>query len=180
MIVTIAWQWRHPQGRLRLELMVWRCPVVGQWWQMLHETRWCGLLAHLLEAGLDWGSALRLTGPTTGSSPLTIATGQTMDALTRGLGPADALALANQRWRKRCGRDLYSPGLIRWLKAAEATGTLPHALKTWSQSQSDTLLAQWGLSLRLLEPALMAVLGLFMGWLVLALYLPVMDMGQWL
>jgi type II secretory pathway component PulF len=171
---------RHPTGRLRLELLQWRCPLWGQWRQMHLESRWCGLLSQLLQSGLDWSSALRLTGPASGSPLLALSTRQTLLALERGLGPAEALTQANRAWQRRCGRDIHSPALIQWLQAAEATGTLAQALDGWSRSQSDTLLAQWEVALRLLEPALMSILGLFMAWLVLALYLPVMDMGQWL
>ncbi len=171
---------RHPAGRLQLEMWIWRCPLWGRWRQMHLESRWCGLLSQLLQAGLDWSSALRLTGPACASPMFDSSTRQILLGLERGQGPAEALSQANQQWQRRCGRNVHSPALIQWLKAAEATGTLAQALESWSRSQAETLLAQWEVALRLLEPALMSILGLLMGWLVLALYLPVMDMGQWL
>ncbi|MEY2805407.1 MAG: hypothetical protein RL657_2743 [Pseudomonadota bacterium] len=171
---------RQPRWRLPLELTGWRLPIWGRWRQMHLEARWCGLLTRLLQAGLDWSSALRLTGPAMGSAVFDQSCRLTLATLQRGLGPADALVLVNRRWRRRCGRDVHSPALIQWMRAAEATGTLPDALQSWSRSQAEALLVQCELALRLLEPALMTLLGLLMGWLVLALYLPVMDMGQWL
>jgi type II secretory pathway component PulF len=64
------------------------------------------------------------------------------------------------------------------VRAGEASGTLPDVLQRWGQWQADTLTEQWASGIRLIEPLLMGLLGLLMGWLVLALYMPVLQMGH--
>lgn len=172
--------WRHPGWRARLERMLWRCPGLGRWWQMHLEALWCGLMAQLLQAGLDWSAALALAGPATGSPWLTRASVQMGHDLGQGHNLATAMAAGNRRWHPHCGRDLFSPTLVQWAQAGEASGTLPAMLSQWAGLQAEGLSQQWQLATRLLEPVLMGVLGLGMGWLVLALYLPVMQMGQFL
>jgi type II secretory pathway component PulF len=128
----------------------------------------------------DWRAALALAGPATASPWMAAASAQMGRDLGLGHALATAMAAGNRRGRVRLGRDLFSPTLVQWVHAGEAAGTLPSMLSQWSQLQSEAMTQQWQLATRLLEPLLMGVLGLGMGWLVLALYLPVMQMGQWL
>jgi type IV pilus assembly protein PilC len=90
------------------------------------------------------------------------------------------MAGTNRRLRPLCGREMFSPTLVQWTRAGETVGTLPEMLGQWSRLQADELADRCGLATRMLEPILMGLLGLGMGWLVLALYLPVMQMGQWM
>ena len=171
---------RQPRWRLQIDLMFWRLPLLGTWRQMQTEAQWCALLGQLLQAGIDWSSALALLGPTVGSPTLALVTWEVGRSLTQGQNLAASMVACNLRWRSRCGRDPFSLTLVQWVQAGETAGTLPKMLAQWSAVQSANLTEQWGLATRLLEPLLMALLGLWMGWLVLALYLPVMQMGQWI
>ncbi len=175
-----AWARRRPEGRWRLACWGWRLPVLGRWQQMRAESQWCGLLSRLIGAGLDWDRALALVGPATGSPVMAIATQQVRRAVSEGQSLTHALTSANRRWSKGCGRPLFSPALVQWVRAGEASGTLPDVLQRWGQWQADHLAEQWHTGTRLIEPLGMGLLGLFMGWLVLALYMPVLQMGQWL
>ena len=169
---------RRPDGPLRLERWGWRVPVLGRWRQMHAESQWCALLARLIGAGLDWHQALALVGPATGSALLAQATQQVQRGLSGGQSLTQAMAMANRRWSRACGRSVFSPSLVQWVRAGEASGTLPDVLQRWGQWQADALIDQWRWATRMIEPALMGLLGLFMGWLVLALYMPVLQMGQ--
>ncbi len=169
---------RRADGRMRLERWAWRLPVLGRWRQMHAESQWCALLARLIGAGLDWHQALALVGPATGSLVMAQATQQVQRGLTQGQSLTQALAATSRRGSKACGRPVFSPPLVQWVRAGEASGTLPDVLARWGQWQADALVDQWRSATRLIEPVLMGLLGLFMGWLVLALYMPVLQMGQ--
>lgn len=169
---------RQPRARLHLERWIWRLPLLGRWRQMHAESQWCALLAHLLGAGLDWHLALDLVGPASGSGVVREATREVQLALTKGQNLTQALGAVNPRWSHRCGRPVFSPTLTQWVRAGEAAGTLPDLLQRWGQLQADALTEEWTHGTRLLEPLLMGLLGLLMGWLVLALYMPVLQMGQ--
>lgn len=178
-LVWICWR-RQPQGRWRLECWGWRIPVWGQWRQMRAESQWCGLLSSLVGAGLDWDQALGLVGPATGSAVMSVATAQVRRGVSEGQNLSQTLAAANRRYGRGCGRPLFSPTLVQWVRAGEASGTLPEVLQRWGQWQAEALAEQWRDGTRLIEPVGMGLLGVFMGWLVLALYMPVLQMGQWL
>jgi len=68
--------------------------------------------------------------------------------------------------------------LIELVGVGEQSGALDTLLAKLAQqfnAQVDNLLRQFT---QLLEPAMMVVLGLLMGGLVVALYLPVFQLGQ--
>lgn len=182
--LALMWAWlvaqKSPSGRMHLERWNWRVPVLGCWRQMHAESQWCALLSRLIGAGLDWDRALALVGPASGSAVLTQVTQQTRHQLSQGQSLSQALAMANRRWFRSCGRAVFSPVLVQWVRAGEASGTLPDVLRRWGLWEADTLADQWRTATRLIEPLLMGLLGLFMAWLVLALYMPVLQMGQWL
>lgn len=173
-----TWLQRRPGGRLKLERWAWRLPLLGRWHQMHAESQWCALLSRLIGAGLDWHRALELVGPATGSAVMAEATRQVRQALTRGQSLTQSLAQASRIGSRGCGRSVFSPALLQWVRAGEASGTLPDVLQRWGQWQADTLTEQWASGIRLIEPLLMGLLGLLMGWLVLALYMPVLQMGH--
>jgi type IV pilus assembly protein PilC len=177
-VLWVAWARRRAAWRLRLERWTWRLPLWGRWRQMQAEAQWCALLARLIGAGLDWQGALALVGPATGSELMAQATLDVRQSLTRGVSLTHTLAAANQRWSPGCGRAVFSPALLQWVRAGEASGTLPDVLQRWGQWQADALADQWSTATRLIEPLLMGGLGLLMAWLVLALYMPVLQMGQ--
>ena len=172
--------WRDRRGRWVLERLLWQCPGVGRVWQVKHEALWCGLMSQLLQAGLDWSAALNLAGPATGSLWMSQASLQMSQDLARGYGLASAMAAGNRRWQQVCGREVFSATLVQWAQAGEAAGTLAALLQQWAAVQTDALAEHSRLVSRILEPLLMGLLGLGMAWLVLALYLPVVQMGQWL
>jgi type II secretory pathway component PulF len=169
---------RHRNGRLALERVLWRPPWFGRWRQMHAEAQWCAVLAQLRLAGMDWAEALNLAGAAVSSPIVTQVSTELVSGLARGQGLGQAMERCNSLWRGRCGRLVFSPTLVNWVHSGEASGTLPDLLLTWSALQSETLSEQWASATRMLEPALMGVLGLLMGWLVLAMYLPVLQMGQ--
>ena len=168
---------RHAQARLWWDRCGWLAPVFGRWRQMHTESKWCALLARLIEAGQDWASALELAGRSVGSPVMAHASGRIQMLLSTGQPLSTAMDSAHVSIG-RIKRPVFSPMLTKWAHAAEASGTLPQVLQQWARLQADMLSTEWSLACRLLEPILMGLMGLLMGWLVLALYLPVLQMGQ--
>jgi type IV pilus assembly protein PilC len=73
---------------------------------------------------------------------------------------------------------LFPPMLQQMCAIGEESGTLDHLLEKVADFQEAELDEQLGHLSGLLEPATIVVLGLIVGALVLALYLPVFQMGQ--
>jgi type IV pilus assembly protein PilC len=73
---------------------------------------------------------------------------------------------------------LFSPLLQQMAAIGEESGTLEELLQRaadFEETQLDERIAYWS---GLLEPATVVLLGLLIGAVVLALYLPIFQMGQ--
>jgi type II secretory pathway component PulF len=170
--------WRHEQARWWLERLCWLTPIGGRWRQMHIESKWCALMSNLIEAGQDWSSALEWAGVAVGSPVMARASERIQGRLVSGQPLSWAMANCRVSVHRAWQRPLFSPMLTQWAKAAEASGTLPQVLQQWSRIQAELLSTEWAMACRMLEPVLMGLMGLLMAWLVLALYLPVLQMGQ--
>ena len=177
-ICVAVLSWRHDQVRWWLDCLCWLIPVVGRWRQMHTESKWCALLSRLIEAGQDWASALEMAGEAVGSPVMARASARIQLLLSSGQPLSLAMASCRVSVSRAWQRPQFSPLLTQWAKAAEASGTLPEVLQQWARLQAELLSTEWGMACRMLEPILMGGMGLLMGWLVLALYLPVLQMGQ--
>jgi putrescine transport system permease protein len=92
------------------------------------------------------------------------------------LGTLAAFALV--KYRRFKGRTLFSPLLQQMCAVGEAAGTLEQLLEKAAEFQESELSERLEQLTRLIEPATIVVMGLLVGGLVLALYLPVFQMGQ--
>ena len=168
----------RPTWSMHLENLIWRWPLWGKWRQMQAEARWCALLASLLDSGLDWDRALQCAGSATGHALIAQASLKIRAQLSAGTSAGRAMSLCSMPHGQHPKQGIFSPILTLWVRAAESAGDVPVALRKWAILQEEALASEWRSALRILEPVLMALLGLLMGWLVLALYLPVLQMGQ--
>jgi type IV pilus assembly protein PilC len=73
---------------------------------------------------------------------------------------------------------LFSPLLRQMCAVGEAAGTLEQLLEKAAEFQESELAERLERLTRLIEPATIVVMGMLVGGLVLALYLPVFQMGQ--
>jgi type IV pilus assembly protein PilC len=177
-VALVALSWRHQRVRLWLDALFWLTPLAGRWRHMHTESQWCALLSRLIAAGQDWASALQLAGVAVGSPVMQLASARIQQQLSSGQPLSLAMASCRVSVFRGWQRPQFSPMLTQWAKAAEASGTLPQVLHQWSRLQAELLGAEWAVACRMLEPILMGCMGLLMGWLVLALYLPVLQLGQ--
>ena len=171
----VAWGVRRPAGAKLWDAWHWRLPGLGHWRQMRVESSWCRLIAQWVEAGLDWDQALAMASAAVDSPVMVQAGAAIRQRLASGQSLGQALAACPHPDGRRA---LFSPMLTQWVQAGEATGTVCPLLRQWARLQHERLSEQWQLACRLLEPSLMGLLGLLMGWLVLALYVPVLQLGH--
>jgi len=166
---------RNPQFDLWRDTQVLRVPVVGHLVHNMQLTLWTLTLSDLLKAGVPMLDALEVVAASSANRLLGIATIRVRTLISHGISLADALARVSppsSQFR------LFPVLLIQLVAVGEQSGSLDTLLAKLARqlgTQVDHLLLSFT---QLLEPTLMAILGLLMGGLVVALYLPVFQMGQ--
>lgn len=162
-----AWA-RSAQLVQRVDAAVLELPLLGALLRQASQVRWSRTLATLLGAGLPLADALRAVRGASGYLAYAQATEQVRDEILRG-GSLHA-ALASSR--------LFSPLLQQMCAVGEAAGTLEQMLEKTADFQESELAERLEQITGLIEPATIVIMGLLVGGLVMALYLPVFQMGQ--
>ncbi len=175
-VVGLAvWGVRHwkasEQGEQRWDAMKLRLPLIGP---LLHKTAMARLgrtLAVLTRSGVPVLEALRISGATTGNAVVSAALTETMAGVEQG-----------ERLAANLGRHaIFPPMVVQLVAVGEETGALDEMFEivgTTFETEVETSVT--GLA-ALIEPLLMAFIGLVVGGMVVALYLPmfrIVDLVQ--
>lgn len=161
---AILLTWRHPEGRQKLEDAAYALPGLGRGAYM---AIWCRLsrdLAVMLSSGISLLQALTLLSEQpTGSRRADQILRDSLKGLRLG-----------QTLTETLGGEPGVPGMLRHLIAAgEVSGRLPALLGRFASVQEEALRLELETALKLVEPVLLGVLGLGVGVVLLAAFLPV-------
>ncbi|MBR8327208.1 type II secretion system F family protein, partial [Burkholderia cenocepacia] len=154
---------RHALARRLL-----RAPLAGSALERFAAARWCRSLATLLGAGVPLADAFATLERTAGHPVFAHATAHIAARVLRGVRLADAMHSAG----------CFPDDVVQPIAVAEETGALDTMLADIAalcerqlDSRLDTLAA-------LGEPLIVIVLGALVGGLVIAMYLPILQLGN--
>lgn len=155
---NIQQQWDHLQLNF---------PIVGFMLQRVLIARFSRTLAIMLHAGLPLVQALQTIAGTTNNHIYQ----DTVRTIAMQLNSGKQLHIAMQQ------ASFFPTQLIHMVTLGEHSGTLENMLNKaadWYEAEIDNILHKLGI---LLEPCIMLILGIIIGILVIAMYLPIFQMG---
>jgi type IV pilus assembly protein PilC len=172
--IAAAWWARHQirhrvAWQARLDRFLLRIPIAGQLIRHACTARWTRTLATLFTAGVPLTEALDAAQGVTGNAVFQAATQSIQAQLMRGTSLSKALESTEA---------LFPPMVGQMCAIGEESGALDHMLaKTadYYEREVDSTVARLS---TLMEPFIMVVLGVLIGGLVMALYLPIFQLGQ--
>ena len=176
MMVCSAASWithRHMRKKTNWRLYIHRLwlqiPLAGPLIRHACTARWTRTLSTLFGAGIPLTDALESVQGMTGNMLFDAATRSMQAQLMQGISLSQALDSS---------ADLFPPMVTQMCAIGEESGALDHMLtKTAEHFEAEVDRTVTRLS-TLLEPFIMVVLGVLIGGLVMALYLPIFQLGQ--
>ncbi len=156
-------RWKNSAtGRLQWANFKLRLPLVGD---LIHKTaiaRLTRVLAVLNRAGVPVLEALTISAETVGNAAIEQAVLETRQVVRQGGSMGDQMA----------DNSLFPPMVVQLVSIGEETGTLDEMLETVATSfETEVESAVAGFA-SLIEPLLMAFIGVIVGGMVISLYLP--------
>jgi len=145
-----------------------RCPLFGPILLKVSVSRLCRTLGVLLAAGVPIVEALRLAERVTGNRVLAEAVANANEAVSHGAPLANALGKGG----------LLPPLVVNTIAAGEQSGTVEEGLARLADLLDGDVEAGLGTLTALLEPVLILVLGAIVGFIVLAMLLPIFEINQ--
>lgn len=158
--------YRTPEGRLRVDRVLLRLPLVGKIFRKVAVARFCRTLSTLLSSGVPILDGLDITAKTSGNAVVEGAISQVRSRIERGETISAPLRATG----------VFPPMVAQMIGAGESTGALDTMLAKIAEFYEDEVdLAVAGL-LQVLEPVLIAFLGVVVGGIVISMYLPLFDL----
>ena len=159
---------RTPGGKATFDAWVLKLPVFGSLVRMVAVSRFTRTLGTLLESGVPTLTALEIVQNVIGNTVLAEAVRQARENVREGESIADPL--------RRSG--LFPPVVVQMVAVGEKSGELEKMLLKVSDSFDRSVEARMTALMSLLEPAIILVMGLVIGFIVIAILLPIFEMNQ--
>lgn len=150
-------------NRLFLDRLMLRLP--GDIIQTLYLTRFTRTLSSLLEGGLPVLRSLELAAKSIGNSAI--------EKRVRDAGQHVA-----EGARLSASLEGFPPVLLQLIATGERSGKLVEVLKSAADSYEDEFSRKVQRALSFLEPAMILIMGLIVGFIVLAVLLPIFQLNQ--
>jgi type IV pilus assembly protein PilC len=158
-----------PKGKRVTDTIMLKAPIVGMLLRKIAVARFCRTLSTLTSSGVPILDGLMITAKTAGNSIVEDAIMATRKSVEEGKTISEPLA----------DTDVFPSMVVQMIAVGEQTGALDTMLSKiadFYEEEVDTAVA--GL-MKLLEPVLIAFLGVAIGGIVIAMYMPMFTLiGQ--
>jgi general secretion pathway protein F len=157
-----------PVGREMLDARLLRLPVFGTLVRMIAVARFTRTLGTLLESGVPTLTALDIVKSIVGNTVLANAVQKARENVREGESIADPL--------RRSG--LFPPVVVQMVAVGERSGELEKMLLKISDSFDRAVETRITALMSLMEPVIILVMGLIIGFIVVAILLPILEMSS--
>ncbi|MGA2920341.1 MAG: type II secretion system F family protein [Candidatus Sulfotelmatobacter sp.] len=157
---------KHPQGRYYFDKMLLKLPVIGTLLRKIAVGRFTRTLGTLITSGVPILEGLAITAKTSGNAVLEEALMKVRKAIEEGRTIVDPL--------RECG--VFPNMVTQMIGVGEATGAMDNMLQKIADFYEEEVDAATKDMLAMLEPLIISTLGLAIGGIVIALYMPLFAM----
>ncbi|HEX9893281.1 MAG TPA: type II secretion system F family protein [Gemmatimonadales bacterium] len=155
-----------PDGRKRIDQMLLNAPVLGDVLRKSAVSRFTRTLGTLISSGVSILDGLEITAKTAGNRVIHDAVMQSRQSIAGGETIAGPLEQSK----------VFPPMVISMVAVGEQTGGLDEMLSKIADFYDEEVDVAVSALLSLMEPIMITVLGVIVGGMVVAMYLPIFDM----
>ena len=167
-IIAVRIYARTPIGRYYLDAVKLRLPVFGMLLRKVAVSRFARTLSTLTRSGVAILQALEIVERTAGNEVFARAISQAGDSVRSGETLAEPL--------ERCGQ--FPRMVTRMIAVGEKTGALEGMLMKISDFYDSEVKAAVDSMTSLIEPVLIMMMGLVVGSIVVALFMPILQLSS--
>jgi type IV pilus assembly protein PilC len=165
-IFALKFWYGTPQGRMALDTILLKVPVIGAVLRKIAVARFTRTLGTLISSGVPILEGLDITARTSGNAVVEKAISQTRKAVEAGRSLVDPLKET----------DVF-PGMVtQMIGVGEQTGAMDAMLQKIADFYEDEVDAAVKDMLTAIEPIMIVVLGTVVGGVVISMYLPLFSL----
>jgi type IV pilus assembly protein PilC len=145
-----------------------RMPLFGEIWTKYQVAQFSRVLSTLLIGGIPLVQALETSGRSLGTVLLKKTLDRTAILVREGKSLSAALTTTG----------IFPPLSIDMMEVGESTGALPQMLSSVAEFYEEDVATRMTALLSLIEPLIMIFMGIFVAFVLVALYLPIFSLAD--
>ena len=162
-----AWA-KGEAARLTIDRVKLRTPVFGDIWVKYQVAQFSRVLSTLLQGGVPLVQGLGTASESLGTPLLKQALDKAVRMVKEGQSLSSSLSSTG-----------VFPGLaIDMVEVGESTGALPAMLNSVAEFYEDDVSTRTQAALSMIEPTIMIFMGVFVAFVLIALYLPIFSLAE--
>lgn len=154
-----------PSGRAVWDQALLRLPIVGKLYQRIISARFVRSLGTMLSGGVPILDSLEIARDAVGN----VAVAKAAEHIREGIRQGESLAGAMEE------SPFFLPVVVHMAAVGEETGRLPAMLVRTADSLDFEIDSQIRRLITLIEPVIVLVMGVMVGFIVLSILLPIFD-----
>ena len=167
--LLVLWQWKKTdRGAESVDRAILGLPLLGEIWLKYQVANFARMLSTLLAGGMPLVPSLETAGASMSSRR--ILNGITEAAIRVREGQALAKSLEDQK--------MFPDLSVEMIEVGESTGALPAMLNSVAEFYEEDVQTALGAAMALIEPIVLIIMAVFVGGILISLYLPIFTIGS--
>jgi len=171
-VVVLAfgfWYWRRTdKGATAIDTAILRLPLLGEIWLKYQVASFSRMLSTLLSGGMPLVPSLETAGASMSSRRILNGINQAAIRVREGQGLAKSLE----------EQKMFPDLSVEMIEVGESTGSLPAMLNSVAEFYEEDVQTALGASMALIEPVILIIMAVFVGGILISLYLPIFTLGS--
>jgi type IV pilus assembly protein PilC len=164
----LLWKWKDTdKGGDRIDSVILSIPLLGEIRVKHQVASFSRMLSTLLQGGLPLVPAMQTAGSAMSSRRILKGVMRASDRVREGQGLAPSLE----------AQKIFPELSVEMIEVGESTGALPQMLNSVAEFYEEDVQTALGASMALIEPIILIIMAIFVGGVLISLYLPIFTLG---
>jgi type IV pilus assembly protein PilC len=167
-VAAAFWHWKGTdRGADHIDSVLLKMPVLGEIWLKYQVANFSRMLSTLLAGGLPLVPALETAGASMSSRRILNGVVETAARVREGQ------TLSGSLEQQKMFPDLS----VEMIEVGESTGALPAMLNSVAEFYEEDVQTALGATMALIEPVILIIMAVFVGGVLISLYMPIFSLG---
>ena len=164
----LLWRWKQSdRGAEQIDRFLLSLPLIGEIRLKYQVANFSRILATLLQGGLPLVPAMETAGASMTSRQMLNGIIHAAERVREGQGLAKSLET----------QKLFPDLAVEMLEVGESTGALPAMLGSVAEFYEEDVQTALGAAMALIEPMILIIMAVFVGGILISLYMPIFTLG---
>jgi type IV pilus assembly protein PilC len=165
---ALLWRWKQSdRGAERVDKFLMSLPLIGEIRMKYQVANFSRILATLLQGGLPLVPAMETAAESLSSRQMLLGVNAAAGRVKEGQSLANSLE----------AQKLFPDLAVEMLEVGESTGALPAMLGSVAEFYEEDVQTALGAAMALIEPLILIVMAVFVGGILISLYMPIFTLG---